>query len=51
MKYFDTHVHFFPDQLAGKALPKLREPHAVKGDATHAESKIYQISGYPKVHT
>lgn len=25
MKYFDTHVHFFPDQLAGKALPKLRE--------------------------
>ena len=25
MKFFDTHVHFFPDKLAGKALPKLRE--------------------------
>lgn len=25
MKYFDTHVHFFPDKLAGKALPRLRE--------------------------
>ena len=25
MKYFDTHIHFFPDKLAGKALPKLRE--------------------------
>lgn len=25
MKYFDTHMHFFPDKLAGKALPKLRE--------------------------
>ena len=23
MKFFDTHVHFFPDKLAGKALPKL----------------------------
>ena len=25
MKYFDTHVHFFPDKLARKALPRLRE--------------------------
>ncbi len=25
MKYFDTHIHFFPDKLAGKALPRLRE--------------------------
>ena len=25
MKFFDTHVHFFPDKLADKALPKLRE--------------------------
>ena len=25
MKYFDTPIHFFPDKLAGKALPKLRE--------------------------
>lgn len=23
MKYFDSHVHFFPDALAGKALPRL----------------------------
>lgn len=23
MKYFDTHIHFFPDTLAGKALPRL----------------------------
>lgn len=25
MKYFDTHIHFFPDKLAEKALPRLRE--------------------------
>ena len=25
MKYFDTHIHFFPDKLAVKALPRLRE--------------------------
>ncbi len=23
MKFFDSHVHFFPDKLAGKALPRL----------------------------
>ena len=23
MKFFDSHVHFFPDKLAGKALPQL----------------------------
>ena len=25
MKYFDTHIHFFPDKLAGKALPHLHD--------------------------
>ena len=23
MKFFDCHVHFFPDALAGRALPRL----------------------------
>ncbi len=23
MKFFDSHIHFFPDKLAGKALPRL----------------------------
>lgn len=34
MKYFDAHIHFFPDKLAGKALPRLRE---ISKCQTHSE--------------
>lgn len=37
MKFFDSHIHFFPDSLAGKALPRLA---GICGSPYHSDGTL-----------